>query len=226
MTRRMILPLLFGILGTAVLISLGVWQLQRLEWKQAILAEIDARMAAAPVGLPADPDPARDRFLPVTATGTITDEELDVLVSVKGTGPGYRIISAFETDDDRRILLDRGFVRDDRKDAPRPPVPGVTVTGNLHWPDEVDGYTPATDTARNIWFARDVPAMADALGTEPLMIILRTTSEPAPAVAPLPLDSAGIPNDHLGYAIQWFGLAAVWAGMTGWLLWRIRRRQV
>ncbi len=226
MMRRMILPLLFGILGTAVLITLGVWQLQRLEWKQAILAEIDARMAAAPVGLPADPDPARDRFLPVTATGTITDEEIDVLVSVKGTGPGYRIISAFETDDDRRILLDRGFVRDDRKDAPRPPVPGVTVTGNLHWPDEVDGYTPATDTARNIWFARDVPAMADALGTEPLMIILRTTSEPAPAVAPLPLDSAGIPNDHLGYAIQWFGLAAVWAGMTGWLLWRIRRRQV
>jgi surfeit locus 1 family protein len=226
MTRRMIFPLLFGILGTAVLISLGVWQLQRLEWKQAILAEIDARMAAAPVGLPAAPDPARDRFLPVTATGTITDEEIDVLVSLKGTGPGYRIISAFETDDGRRILLDRGFVRDDRKDAPRPPVPGVTVTGNLHWPDEVDGYTPATDNARNIWFARDVPAMADALGTEPLMIILRTTSEPAPAVAPLPLDSAGIPNDHLGYAIQWFGLAAVWAGMTGWLLWRIRRRQV
>jgi surfeit locus 1 family protein len=225
MTGRIIFPLLLGILGTAVLISLGVWQLQRLEWKQAILAEIDARMAAAPAALPDDPDPARDRFLPVTATGTITDEEIDVLVSVKGTGPGYRIISAFETDDGRRILLDRGFVRDDRKDAPRPPVPGVTVTGNLHWPDEVDGYTPAADTARNIWFARDVPAMAAALGTEPLMIILRTTSEPAPAVAPFPLDSAGIPNDHLGYAIQWFGLAAVWAGMTGWLLWRIRRRQ-
>jgi surfeit locus 1 family protein len=226
MNRRMIFPLLLGILGTAVLISLGVWQLQRLAWKEGILAEIDARMAAAPVALPADPEPARDRFLPVTASGTITDEEIDVLVSVKGTGAGYRIISAFETDDGRRILLDRGFVRDDEKDAPRPPVPGVTVTGNLHWPDEVDSFTPAADTARNIWFARDVPAMATALGTEPLMIILRTTSEPAPAVSPLPLDSAGIPNDHLGYAIQWFGLAAVWAGMTGWLLWRIRQRQV
>jgi surfeit locus 1 family protein len=103
-------------------------------------------------------------------------------------------------------------------------VPDVTVTGNLHWPDEVDRFTPAADTARNIRFARDVPAMAAALGTEPVMIILRDTSEPAPAVAPLPLDSAGIPNDHLGYAIQWFGLAAVWAGMTGWLLWRITRR--
>jgi surfeit locus 1 family protein len=225
MMRRIIFPLLLGIIGTAVLISLGVWQLQRLAWKEGILAEIDARMAAAPVVLPSDPEAGRDRYLPVTATGTITDEEIDVLVSVKGTGAGYRIISAFETDDGRRILLDRGFVRDTDKDAPRPPVSGVTVTGNLHWPEEVDSFTPAADTARNIWFARDVPAMAAALGTEPVMIILRTTSEAAPVVAPLPLDSAGIPNDHLGYAIQWFGLAAVWAGMTGWLLWRIRRRQ-
>ena len=225
MTRRIIFPLLLGILGTAVLIGLGVWQLQRLQWKEGILAEIDARMASAPVALPAAPDPARDRFLPVTATGSITDEEIDVLVSLKGVGPGYRIISAFETDDGRRILLDRGFVRDDQKDTPRPPVYGVTITGNLHWPDEVDSFTPDADTDRNIWFARDVPAMATALGTEPVMIILRTTSEPAPAVSPLPMDSAGIPNDHLGYAIQWFGLAAVWAGMTGWLLWRIRRRQ-
>ena len=225
MTRRIIFPLLLGILGTALLIGLGVWQLQRLQWKEGILAEIDARMASAPVALPAAPDPARDRFLPVTATGSITDEEIDVLVSLKGVGPGYRIISAFETDDGRRILLDRGFVRDDQKDTPRPPVSGVTITGNLHWPDEVDSFTPDADTDRNIWFARDVPAMAAALGTEPVMIILRTTSEPAPAVSPLPMDSAGIPNDHLGYAIQWFGLAAVWAGMTGWLLWRIRRRQ-
>jgi surfeit locus 1 family protein len=224
MARRIIFPLLLGVLGTAVLISLGVWQLQRLAWKEGILAEIDARMAAAPVALPADPDPERDRFLPVIATGTITDDETRVLVSVKGAGAGYRIISAFETEGGRRILLDRGFVRDADKDAPRPPVPDVTVTGNLHWPDEVDRFTPAADTARNIRFARDVPAMAAALGTEPVMIILRDTSEPAPAVAPLPLDSAGIPNDHLGYAIQWFGLAAVWAGMTGWLLWRITRR--
>jgi surfeit locus 1 family protein len=225
MNTRMIFPLLLGILGTAVLVSLGVWQLQRLAWKEDILAEIDARMAAAPVALPADPHAERDRFLPVTATGTILDEEIDVLVSVKGAGAGYRIISAFETEDGRRVLLDRGFVRDTEKDVPRPPVPRVTVTGNLHWPDEVDRFTPAADAVSNIWFARDVPAMAAALGTEPVMIILRATSEPAPAVSPLPLDSAGIPNDHLGYAIQWFGLAAVWAGMTGWLLWRIRQRQ-
>ena len=226
MTRRMIFPLLLGVAGAAVLIWLGLWQLQRLEWKEGVLAEIDARMIADPVPLPASPDPVVDRFLPVTATGTITGEEIHVLVSMKQFGPAYRIVSAFETEDGRRILLDRGIVRDAEKTDPRPPVAGVTVTGNLHWPDEIDGYTPEPDYLENIWFARDVPMMAATLGTEPVMLILRETSEPAPAVLPLPMDSSGIPNDHLEYAITWFGLAAVWVGMTVFLLWRIRQRTV
>jgi surfeit locus 1 family protein len=225
MTKRMIFPFLLGLVGAVILVSLGTWQLQRLTWKAGIIAEIEARIGAAPVAVPANPDPVRDRFLPVTATGTITDAELDVLVSVKNVGPGYRIISAFETEDGRRILLDRGFVADARKSDPRPAVE-ATVTGNLHWPEEVDSFTPAPDLRRNIWFARDVPAMADALETEPVMIILRDTTEPDPAVTPLPVDSAGIPNDHLEYAITWFGLAIVWVGMTAFLLWRIRQRTV
>jgi surfeit locus 1 family protein len=225
MTKRMIFPFLLGLVGAVILVSLGTWQLQRLSWKAGIIAEIEARIGAAPVAVPANPDPVRDRFLPVTATGTITDAELDVLVSVKNVGPGYRIISAFETEDGRRILLDRGFVADARKGDPRPAVE-ATVTGNLHWPDEVDSFTPAPDLRRNIWFAREVPAMADALETEPVMIILRDTTEPDPAVTPLPVDSAGIPNDHLEYAITWFGLAIVWVGMTAFLLWRIRQRTV
>lgn len=226
MTRRMIFPLLLGIVGAAVLLSLGVWQLQRLAWKEGIIAEIEARIGADPVPLPDSPNPERDRFLPVTATGTITDEELDVLVSVKQAGPAYRIISAFETEGGRRILLDRGYVPDEAKDDPRPPVRGVTVTGNLHWPDEIDRWTPEPETDRNIWFARDVPRMAEALDAEPVMIILRDTSEADPAATPLPIDTAGIPNDHLEYAITWFGLAAVWVGMTAFLLWRIRQRTV
>lgn len=223
MFKRMIAPLLIGIVGGAVLIALGIWQMQRLEWKQGVLAEIEARIGADPVPLPADPDPGIDRFLPVTATGTITDEEIDVLVSVKGAGAGYRIISAFETDTGRRVLLDRGFVVDERKDEPRPPVE-ATVTGNLHWPEEVDRFTPDPDIEDNIWFARDVPAMAETLGTEAVLIILRETSETDPPATPLPVDTAGIPNDHLEYAVTWFGLAAVWVGMTLFLLWRIRQR--
>jgi surfeit locus 1 family protein len=225
MTRRMIFPLLFGIAGAGILISLGVWQLQRLEWKEAIIAEIDARIGADPVALPADPDPARDRYLPVTARGDLTGEALQVLVSTRTEGAGHRIISAFVLEDGRSIMVDEGYVR--RGGELRPgPAEGVTVTGNLHWPDEVDNWTPEPDLSDGLFFARDVPAMAAALGTEPVLIIARDIEGTAPRATAMPVGTEGIPNDHLGYAIQWFGLAAVWAGMTGWLLWRIRQRQV
>jgi surfeit locus 1 family protein len=98
------------------------------------------------------------------------------------------------------------------------------VEGNLHWPEEVDGFTPAPDARTGLWFARDVPAMAEALGSEPVLIVARSPT--APGIEPLPVDTSHIPNDHLGYAVQWFGLAAVWLGMTAYLLWRIRRRTV
>lgn len=223
MTRKMILPLVFGIAGTAILVALGVWQLQRLDWKEGVIAEIEARIVDAPVAIPATPDPDRDQYLPVVASGRITGEEAHVLVSVKRIGPGYRIVSGFEIEGGRRVLLDRGFIRETAKDAPRPGGE-ATVTGNLHWPDEIDRFTPAPDLDGNIWFARDIPALAEALGTEPVLVVLRETSEQDPPVTPFPVDTSGIPNNHFGYAVQWFGMALVWAGMTAFFLWRIRRR--
>ena len=223
MTRKMILPLLSGLVGTAILIGLGVWQLQRLEWKEGVIARIEARIVDAPVAIPAAPDPGTDQYLPVAAVGRTTGDEAHVLVSVKGIGPGYRIVSAFETAEGRRVLLDRGFIRETAKDAARP-ASAASIVGNLHWPDEIDRFTPAPDIDRNIWFARDIPALAEALGTEPVLVVLRETSETAPPVTPFPVDSSGIPNNHLGYVVQWFGMALVWAGMTAFFLWRIRRR--
>ena len=220
----MIVPALIGIIGCAILIYLGAWQVQRLSWKESVLAEINARISDDPVPMPSWADPEDDLYLPVQASGIITDEEIHVLVSVKQRGAGYRVISAFETDG-RRLLLDRGFIPLEAKDTMRTPVE-ATITGNLHWPNEIDSFTPETDTDRDIWFARDVEAMADALQTEPHLIILRTTSEPIPAADPLPISSAGIPNDHLQYAITWFSLAVIWFVMTLYLLWRIRRRTV
>lgn len=224
MLKRMIFPLLIGIAGVAVLVALGIWQMQRLDWKEGVLAEIEARIAADPVAVPAAPDPAADRYLPVTATGRMGAGFIRVLVSQRGVGAGYRVIVPFATED-RTILLDRGFIP---VDADLPPAPGgeVTVTGNLHWPDEVNSSTPENDLAANIWFARDVPAMAAHLGTEPILLIARATSETDPAVTPLPVTSEGIPNDHLEYAITWFSLAALWMGMTLYLLWRIRQRTI
>ncbi|MDO6520158.1 SURF1 family protein [Shimia thalassica] len=219
---RYLLPLIFGIVGTAILVSLGNWQVRRLAEKEAYLSAIDARIADAPVEVPAIPDPVEDRFLPVTATGVLTSDELHVLVSVKKVGPGYRIVSAFEMEDGRRIMVDRGFVRTPQKEATRYTGP-ASVIGNLHWPEEIDSFTPENDITGNIWFARDVPAMAAALDTEPVLVILRETSENDTTVTPLPVDSSGIPNDHLQYIVTWYGLAIVWAAMTLYYLRRMRK---
>jgi surfeit locus 1 family protein len=136
------------------------------------------------------------------------------------------VVAAFETDDGRRILVDRGFIPEPLRQGPRPDGP-AGVTGNLHWPEDTDSYTPPPDFARGIWFARDVTAMAEVLATEPVMLVQRSGSGAAADFAwPQPVDAAGIPNDHLGYAVTWFLLAAVWAGMTAFLVWRITRRPV
>ena len=217
--RRYLVPLIFGLGGIAILVSLGVWQMQRLAWKEGMLADIDRQIAANPVPLFAQ---SLEEFMAVTATGTITDQEAHVLTSRKPDGAGFRIVSAFETEG-RRVLVDRGFVPEAQKTAERPPV-AATITGNFRTVDESDSFTPAADLEENFHFARDVEVLAAALQTEPILIILRETSEPNPPVSPWPVDTSGIPNDHLEYAITWFSLALVWAGMTAFLLWRIRQR--
>jgi surfeit locus 1 family protein len=218
---RILFLLIFGLAGAGILIGLGTWQMQRLNWKQGVLAQIESRIGAAPVPLPDMPDPGRDKYLPVQVSGTIMPGEIPVLVSVKTVGAGYRIIAPFVTDTGRRILLDRGFVPSEQKTAPRQTGP-VEVVGNLHWPDEIDSYTPAPDLAGNTWFARDVPAMAGALYTQPVLIVAKTQTDPN--VTPLPVDTVGIPNNHLQYAITWFSLALIWAAMTIYFLWRTRAK--
>jgi surfeit locus 1 family protein len=219
---RLISVAVFGAVGIAILLSLGGWQVQRLAWKEAVLADIEARIAAAPVDLPLQADPVGDRYLPVQATGVISGDPVRVLVSQRRVGAGYRIIAALELPDGRRVLVDRGVlpVADALPPAPAGP---VTVTGNLHWPEERDSFTPANDLAGNIWFAREVGVLAEHLRTEPLLIIARAIDPADPAITPLPVTIDNIPNDHLSYAITWFSLALVWLGMTLFLLWRIRR---
>jgi len=220
MRKSVLAPLIFGAAGVAVLLGLGKWQLDRLAWKEGILADIEARISAEPVALPETVDPQSDRYLPVTASGEIGARALRVLVSTKQAGAGYRLISALDTGG-RLVLLDRGFI----KVAGEVPVTGgaVTVTGNLHWPDDRLSSTPENDVAGNTWFARDISQMAEVLETEPLMIVARAVSPPEQGVTPLPVDTRGIPNDHLSYAITWFSLAVIWAAMTGAFIWRARR---
>jgi len=218
----MILPLLFGLFGVAILVSLGLWQVQRLAWKQGILAQIEARITAAPVALPATPMRDVDQYLPVTVTGDFTGTDLAVLASVQNVGPVHRLIAVMVLADGRRILVDRGYVAA-ASGTRTTPAQSITITGNLLWPDEVDGWTPTPDQKTGLWFARDLPAMAAELGSEPVLVVARNATGTA---TPLPVGSAGIPNNHLNYAITWFSLAAIWVGMTGYLLWRIRQRTV
>lgn len=221
--RRIIAPLVLGVVGTAILMSLGFWQLQRHDWKQAMLAEIERGIAAAPVPLPQAVDPSM-KYRPVTVTGTTTGDEILVLSGTRERGGGYNVVSGFVTDDGRRIMVDRGFVPQDVRHVPRPPT-RLRVNGNLHWPDDTNSATPAPNLDEGIWFARDVPAMAAQLDTDPVLIVASAVGGDAQDVAPIPVSISGIPNSHLSYAVQWFLLAATWAGMTGALIWRIRQRR-
>ncbi len=201
-----------GVLGCAILLSLGTWQLKRLNWKTAILAEIETRISQDAQSLPAAPDPEMDRYLPVEVQGFIGNQYLRVLVSDKAFGASYRIVSALDVGG-RYVMIDRGVVPVDEQ-PPAGHFDKVHVVGNLHWPDEVDGFTPPPDVEKNIWYARDIDAMAKALDTEPVLIVLREPSFYDTPVRPAPITTAGIPNNHLQYTITWFSLAAIWGGMT------------
>ena len=223
---RLILPLIFGLGGAALLVALGVWQLQRLEWKEGMIADMASRIGAAPIALPDAPDPDTDNFTPVAMAGRIDGRVLRVLGAWREGGTGFRVIAPFVTQDDRRVMVDLGVVPlDNVKTEAEVPLPDaeLQITGNLNWPDDLTSATPDPDG--DIWFARNVDLMAEALGTERLMIVARTVA-PEAGPTPVPVGLEGIPNNHLGYAIQWFGLALVWLGMTAFLLWRIRRRTI
>lgn len=227
--KRYIFPLVLGVAGCAILIALGSWQLRRLEWKTEMLAQISAQIAGAPQDLPPEGTDTKPlKYTPVEVVGGTTGEEILVLSGVKGIGPGYEVIAAFETGEGRRVMIDRGFIPEARQQAlaaPRAPT-ALIVAGNLHWPEEADSYTPEPDAKTGIWFARDVPAMAARLGTEPVLIVAAQVAGDAQGIAPQPITITGIPNDHLNYAITWFSLAIVWAGMTAFLMWRIRPRRI
>ncbi len=217
--RKLFFPIILGVSGVAVLLYLGFWQLQRLAWKEGILAEIDARITGAPIALPLDPTEAEDEYIAVELSGRVSGEELHVLTSGTAAGTGYQVITAIETDDGRRVLLDLGLLPLDAKDAPSQNAQ-ADIVGNLIWPDDVNDSTPNPDLEKNIWFGRDVGAMSEALGTEPLMVVIKEMSPPDPRLTPLPVDTSTVKNDHREYAITWFLLAIVWAIMS--LYWIIR----
>lgn len=221
--RRYLFPIIIGVLGCAILISLGVWQVQRLGWKENMLAEIQAMIDGPTNPLPDSYRPEM-KYQPVVISGRSTGQEILVLSGTRDLGGGYQVISGFETDDGRRIMVDRGFIDQDDRHTPRPAT-ALRIVGNLHWPEEKSSSTPEPNLTEGIWFAREVPLMASQLGTEEMLVVAREVQGDDQGILPIPISIQGVPNRHLEYAATWFMLAAIWAGMTVALIWRIRQRK-
>jgi surfeit locus 1 family protein len=222
MKRGVAAAVVFGVVGTAVLIGLGAWQLKRLAWKEQQIAKLEQRLSQTPVALPEQPDAQRDKFLRVALTGSIDGRELHVLTSQMPWGAGFRVIVPVTDASGRTVLVDLGYVPEAAKDPASRPATTVDAVGALYWPNETDGFTPQPDRAANIWFARDLDAMAGALGTE-LLLIIAERHGIGDWPKPLRL-GVNLPNDHLQYAITWFTLALIWAVMSTMLVRRENKR--
>lgn len=219
---RFVFLMTFGAIGAGILISLGIWQVQRLAWKEELLARIEAQITAPPSTLADAVDPSFQRYAPVEVSGIFGEGHIRMLASRRTTGAVHRIIRPFEVDGVGPVLIDTGWQLDDDM-VGAAPQSRMTLVGNLDNPNEADSFTPAPDLDANLWFARDVPAMAQHLGTQPVLVVLREAPETDLGVTPWPVDTAGIPNDHLQYAITWFSLAAIWVLMTAYFVLRTNR---
>jgi surfeit locus 1 family protein len=237
-----LVPSLAAVMAFAVLVSLGMWQLDRRAWKEGLIVTIDERLSAPPVALPAASTwphltAAQDEFLRVTMTAQFLNGR-EATVYTNGStlreggsgGPGYWIFTPARLGDGATVMVNRGFVPEGRQNpATRPDgeVAGpVSMVGVLRWPEQPGLFTPAGDPARNIWFARDSDAMAAAKGVSaaPFYVELESPGPPGglPRVGRL---HATLPNNHFGYALTWLGLATVLVGVYAtWLAGNWRKR--
>ena len=235
--NALLAPTLATLLMAAFLIGLGVWQIQRLAWKEGLIQEIDERTTAAPVLLPprstwAALQPADYAYRHVSATGTFDhDREIHVFRPLgESRGPahgvGDLVLTPLRLDDGGTVMVNRGFVPIDRLDpATRPDgqVRGrVTITGLMREPEARNLFTPNDDPVRNQWFTRDPAAVAAFLHLDeaaPFSIDQDASAIPGglPQGGETVLD---IPNNHLSYALTWFGLAAGLLGVYAVFAWR------
>jgi surfeit locus 1 family protein len=239
--RGLLVPAVLTLAALIVLVGLGRWQLERKTWKEQLIARLTERFAAPPTALPAPTTwPGRDaeilEFRRVTFPVEFLHEQEALVYATASafrpdiSGPGYWVFTPARLAGGSLLMVNRGWIPADRQDATSRAAGQlsgiVDVTGVLRWPEPRGWFTPADDPGRNLWFVRDPLAIAAAKGVE----------APAPFYveqeAPIPpggLPRAGrlqvvLPNNHLQYAITWFGLAlALAAVFIAWASKRLRR---
>ena len=230
---------IFTLLMVALFIGLGVWQLQRRTEKHALIAALDERLAAEPVPLPPSSQwrmltPDHDEFRRVTFVATY-EQRLDAMVYSSGSavrpdisGPGTWAFIPARLPSGEIVAVNAGFVPNtmqdratqDRAVAQLITNKPVTLTGYIRFPVAAGVLTPDVEHAKRLWFTRDQIAMAQTLGwgdIAPFYIDLEAPVPPSGIPKPGPL-SVQLKDDHMQYAITWFGLAiavviafAVWA---------------
>lgn len=213
--RPALWPTVFALLGMAMLIGLGSWQVQRLFWKLNLIDTVTTQMAQPPVALPADiGDPAQWLYRRVTVTGTFRhDREIHLLAHDSHGRLGYNIITPLvRQDGGGTVLVDRGWVPTDNKDpATRAAgqVPGVvTVNGLVRLPWRQGWFVPDNDPKANVWFWGDLAAMAKAAGVDAPALLIGADAAPNPGGLPIGGQTrVTFRNDHLQYALTWFALA-------------------
>jgi surfeit locus 1 family protein len=229
--RSLLLPALAAF---AVLIALGTWQMKRKAWKEALIASLTERLALPPQALPsakdwAKLDRASDEYRQVKFTARF-DHAREALVFAAASAfrpdvnsPGYWVFTPARLADGSMVVVNRGFVPDARRDPQSRPqgqiAEAVEITGALRWPDEPHWFTPADDPAHNVWFTRDPAGIARAKGLDAKIVAPFFVEQEAPT-PPGGLPQPGklvvaLPDNHLQYALTWYGLAAVLVGVFG-----------
>jgi surfeit locus 1 family protein len=243
-TRRLraglAVPALFALAAFVTFVGLGTWQIQRKAWKEALIATLEQRLSAAPVDLPPREqwgrlDPAKDEFRHVKFFAAfVPGAEALVYAGSSAlrsdvSGPGYWVLAPARLPAGGLIVINRGFVPEGRQDpATRS---GSEIVGNaelvgvMRWPEPRGTFSPKDQPERNLWFVRDPVAIASAKGwgdVAPFFIELESPQPPGglPRAGAL---KVSLRNEHLQYAITWYGLAVVVVVMFAF--WLRARRQ-
>lgn len=226
--------LLATLIGTAILVTLGVWQVQRLHWKEALLAQLAANAAAAPISLSdaaAAAAQGRDmEFVRVKFTGTYRHEGWKKMIATFQGGQGWIILTPAASSDGFAVIVDRGRIPDARLESFDKPEGEVTIEGVIRTYRRGRGsFDPDNDPNANLWYWWDVPAMLQASGLpadlKPFPFVVQLLPAATPAQFPAPEEpKANLANNHLGYAITWFGLALTLLGVAGVYVYGLRRR--
>jgi surfeit locus 1 family protein len=223
-----------ALLAFAVLIALGTWQIERRAWKEALIASLTERLAVPPQALPSAKDWAKldragDEYRRIKFTASF-DNAREALVFAAAsafrpdvTSPGYWVFTPARLADGSLVIVNRGFVPDARRDPQSRPrgqiAETVEITGALRWPDERHWFTPADDASHNLWFTRDPAGIAAAKGLDSKTVAPFYVEQEAPTPSGgLPQPGklvVALPDNHLQYALTWYGLAAVLAAVFG-----------